>query len=259
MSFRKSITAAAMTLCALSATGCSNASFDFKGPSISFSQNMNQEGSEEYKAGNFEGALEIFDQMIERFPEEPTGYMNRGATLISLNRLQEALEATNKAIKLGSENPKLYSNKALILFRLNQSPDSLTEALALVNKSIDLGPDSADADSYNLRGSIRQNMGDNTGAIPDFTKAIELDKNYANGWNNRGATKLQLNDNQGGISDLNRAIEIDPNYANAYRVRALAYSNLSNLIKACADMKKASSLGDAVAINILKKNARTCD
>ena len=157
----------------------------------------------------------------------------------------------------------MIMSKVLILKKTKNGsravPILKTEALALVNKSIDLGPESADADSYNLRGSIKQNMGDNTGAIPDFTKAIELDKDYANGWNNRGATKLQLNDYQGGISDLNKAIEIDPNYANAYRVRALAYSNLSNLTNACADMKKASSLGDTVATNILKKNPRTCD
>jgi len=258
MSFHRSLAALALTLCALSATGCSNTSFTFEGPSITFSQNLNSEGLEKFNAGDYEGALQVFDQIIERFPEDPIGYTNRGGALIELNMLQEALEATNKAIELGTEDPIAYINHALILFKLNQSTESLKEALTSVNKSIELSPASADANSYNLRGTIKQNMGDNAGAMPDFSRAIELDENYVNGWSNRGASKLQLNDIQGGIADLNRALEIDPNYALAYRFRALAYSNLNNLTDACTDMKKATSLGDSVATRTLEKSPGVC-
>ncbi len=126
MPLRKSLTALALALCTLSTTGCENGSFEFKGPSISFSQNYIDEGIQKFNAGDYEGALLVFNEMIEKFPEDPQGYINKGGSLINLNRLPEALEATNKAIELGTKdpNPIAYKNHALILFRLNESQES---------------------------------------------------------------------------------------------------------------------------------------
>jgi Flp pilus assembly protein TadD len=43
--------------------------------------------------------------MVEQFPEDAQGYSNKGGSLINLNRLPEALEATNKAIELSTKDP----------------------------------------------------------------------------------------------------------------------------------------------------------
>ena len=258
MLIRRSLAVLALSLCAFSATGCENGSFEFKGPSISFSQNYIDEGIQKFNAGDYEGALLVFNEMIEKFPEDPQGYINKGGSLINLNRLPEALEATNKAIELGTKdpNPIAYRNHATILFTLNESPESLKEALKSINRSIELNP--AVADAYNLRGAVRANMGDNPGALPDFSKAIELNKNYVNAWSNRGAAKTYLGNHSGAITDANKAIELDPDYAASYRVRAIAYSQQDNMTDSCSDMKKASSLGDSIAIRILKDNPGAC-
>ena len=47
----------------------------------------------------------------------------------------------------------------------------------------------------------------------------------------------------GAISDYNKAIEINPNYAGVYFNRALSKEFLGDLTGACADAKKAISLG----------------
>ena len=62
----------------------------------------------------------------------------------------------------------------------------------------------------------KDDLKDYNGAIADYTKAIELNPNYANAYYNRGISKHNLKDYNGAISDYNKAIEIDPNYANAY-------------------------------------------
>ena len=257
MPLRRSLAAIALSLCTLGGTGCENGSFEFKGPSISFSQNYIDEGTQKFSAGDYEGALLVFNEMIEKFPEDPQGYTGKGGTLINLNRLPEALEATNKAIELSTKdpNPIAYKNHAIILFRLNESPESLKEALESINKSIELNPD---ADTYNLRGVLKQNIGDSAGALPDFSKAIELNKDYANAWSNRGVAKMVLDNYQGAITDANKAIELDPDYAASYRVRALASSQQDNMNDSCSDMKKASSLGDSIAIRILKDSTGIC-
>ena len=259
MPLRRSLAALAFSLCALGVTGCENGSFEFKGPSISFSQNYIDEGIQKFNAGDYEGALLVFNEMIEKFPEDPEGYTGKGGALINLNRLPEALEATNKAIEITKDpNPIAYKNHATILFTLNESPKSLKEALKSINRSIELNPN---ADTYNLRGAIKQNIGDSAGALTDFSKAIELNKDYANAWSNRGAAKMVLGNYSGAFTDANKAIELEPDNAASYRVRALANSyqdNMDNMNDSCSDMKKASSLGDPIAIRILKDSTGTC-
>ncbi|MBU3713911.1 MAG: tetratricopeptide repeat protein [Ferruginibacter sp.] len=49
-------------------------------------------------------------------------------------------------------------------------------------------------------GVTKLNLEDYTGAIADFTKAIENNPKYVNGYFNRGIAKGNLNDNLGAIA-----------------------------------------------------------
>ena len=56
--------------------------------------------------------------------------------------------------------------------------------------------------------------------------------------------KGQKGDQYGAISDYTKAIEIDPLYALAYTNRSESKENIGDIKGACADAKKAFSLGD---------------
>ena len=60
------------------------------------------------------------------------------------------------------------------------------------------------------------------GAIVDYTKAIELDPEYALAYDNRGASKYYLEDYKGAIEDHTKAIELDPEYVYAYFNRGVS-------------------------------------
>ena len=77
------------------------------------------------------------------------------------------------------------------------------------------------AKEYSNRGITKIELGDYSGAIADFDKAIELDSNYAGAYINRGTAKSELQDLIGAITDYNKAIELDPNFAIAYINRGL--------------------------------------
>ena len=59
----------------------------------------------------------------------------------------------------------------------------------------------------------------------------------------RGITKRNLKDYQGAIADYTKAIEIDPQYAFAYVIRGDAKLKLEDYQNACKDYKKAVSHG----------------
>ena len=56
--------------------------------------------------------------------------------------------------------------------------------------------------------------------------------------------KDDLEDYKGAIADYTKAIEINPNYASAYKNRGVSKEYLRDLSGACADWRKAASLGD---------------
>ncbi|MEH2048891.1 tetratricopeptide repeat protein [Nostoc sp.] len=98
---------------------------------------------------------------------------------------------------------------------------------------------SKSADTYYNEGLEKYNNKDFSGAIEDYTQAIEINPNYANAYMNRGLAHYDLGDNQAAIEDYNQAIKINPNYANAYINRGLARYDLGDKQTAIEDYNQA--------------------
>ena len=119
-------------------------------------------------------------------------------------------------------------------------------------------------------------------AIKKYTKCIELQENWTDGYFARGTAKMNNFEFDEAIKDFDKAIEIEPYFTNAYSNRAFAIIRKyelgnsrtlsksndiqiiasketeipeSELIKICADLKKAVSLGDDnwMVLEALKK------
>ena len=72
------------------------------------------------------------------------------------------------------------------------------------------------AEVYYNSGVSKGNLKDYYGAIADYTKAIELNPDYADAYYNRGNAKRSLKDYYVAIADYTKAIELNPDYADAY-------------------------------------------
>ncbi len=76
------------------------------------------------------------------------------------------------------------------------------------------------AGAYNYQGFAQNNEGEYDKAIVTFTKAIELDPDFALAYNNRAWAYLELGEYEKALADCNRAIELNPVLAQAYSNRA---------------------------------------
>ena len=108
------------------------------------------------------------------------------------------------------------------------------------SKAIELEPDYAGA--YNNRGATYERNGDYDRAIEDFSKAIELEPDYAGAYNNRGATYERNDDYDRALEDCSKAIELKPDYAGAYYNRGVVYGRKSDYDRALEDFIKAIEL-----------------
>ena len=139
-----------------------------------------------------------------------------------------------------------YFNRGLSKYYLKDYYGAILE----YSRAIDLNANFAEV--FLNRGVAKYELKDNYGAIEDYTKAIELNSIFAEAFNNRGAAKGELKDNYGAISDYTKAIELNPKDASAYFARGLAKAMLNDLYGAISDYSNVIELtpNNAVAYSM---------
>lgn len=93
------------------------------------------------------------------------------------------------------------------------------------------------SEQYNL-GTKRQREGDIAGAISAYSRAIELDRKYADAYNNRGVAYLIQKDYIAALADFTRSIELAPSDA-AYNNRGSIYFSQQKTEEAIVDFTAA--------------------
>ena len=76
----------------------------------------------------------------------------------------------------------------------------------------------------------------------------------ANEYVNMGYSKHKLKDYSGAIADYTKAIEIDPNKSSAYYGRGLSKLVLGQKDSGCLDLSKAGELGYGQAYEVIKEH-----
>lgn len=81
----------------------------------------------------------------------------------------EIIAQTTQAIAANPSDAAAYKQRALTLCQMQQFEEALQDLDTLIDT---LHTD--DADIYQLRGTLRMNQGDKTGALNDLRKALDL-------------------------------------------------------------------------------------
>jgi len=125
-------------------------------------------GSAAYQAGDFEGALEKYEDAIARNPEDAEAQSNLGQVLVRLGRPSEALPHFDRAIALIQGRWAYHFNRARALKLLGR----LDESIAAYRTVEQLLPDDY-ATIFNL-GQTLHLKGDEGAAVQEYLKAIAL-------------------------------------------------------------------------------------
>jgi tetratricopeptide (TPR) repeat protein len=124
------------------------------------------------------------------------------------------------------------------------------QAVSEFTRAIQINPEYAEA--YNSRGITYRDKNEYELAIEDYNKAIEINPQYAEAFNNRGNAYEGKGEYDQAISNYNTAIEINPEYAKAYSNRAITYYYKGEYNKAWDDIHMAQNLGYQIQPNFLK-------
>ena len=103
--------------------------------------------------------------------------------------------------------------------------------------------DSKNAEAYKIRGDIRSEREEFSGALSDYDKAIKYNSLNATYFNARGMLKIKnRSSTPESLYDFNKAIEIDSNFAEAYMNRGTQKCKMKLYNDALKDYEKALKL-----------------
>ena len=186
---------------------------------------------------DYESALNDFTSVVNIKPRFPNGFKNRALTYQKLNDNQHALEDWNNALKYNSNDFNLYTSRADLL----KSMGNYTEAIKDYSKIIEMKPDMSEA--YYARAEAYGRTGKNTEALEDINKVIFMKPGYAEAYSNRGIIYGSMGKTGAAIADFSKAIEINPTLGNTYSNRSVSFKAQQNYQSAYEDAMKASQLG----------------
>ncbi len=198
-----------------------------------------------YLSGNYESAVECYDNEIISNPKNAKAYNNRGGAKIKLGDFQDAISDFDEAVRLDSRYSLAYNNRGHAKIELGDFQDAISD----FDMAIKLNPNNDE--TYYNRGTAKNKLGDFQDAISDFDEAIRLNLKKAKAYNNRGGAKIKLGDFQDAISDFDMAIKLNPKDSEAYNNRGVAKNNLGDFQDAISDFDMAIKLNpkDVLAYN----------
>ena len=173
-----------------------------------------------HEMGDLDRALAEYSETIRLEPEAPTGYGWRGSVYLDKEDYARALDDYSKAIDLAGGDeidiPVWYQDRATAKRLLGDH----SGAIADYTTALEAGGDNAGA--FLLRGYVHFELGDYPLAIDDYTRAINLAPDVASNWNDRCWGRAvwgeQLVEAR---DDCNEAIALDAGDFNAWDSRGL--------------------------------------
>jgi tetratricopeptide (TPR) repeat protein len=177
-------------------------------------------GDAYFKLGLFDRALEDSDQVIRRAPADFLGRLSRTAALIGLQRYEDAVAASARALEMNPDNPDAWYNRGLGFYHLNL-PDS---ALVCFSRAIELDP--RQPNYYKNRGAAFIKKGNKTEAVADCSRALELDPGNMELLTNRIVCYIELKEWAKANADLDQFLLVYPNHPGALQSKGFVTRQL---------------------------------
>lgn len=175
-----------------------------------------QEALKLHQAGNFVGAENIYNEILEMQPANIDTIFYLGTLKLQQGNFEEARLLLEKATSLNPDHAIAYNNLATVLIKQGK----LDEAVTKYNQSIALQPDYVMA-HCNL-GNLLKDLGRFDEAEERCRRAISLQPDYADAHNNLAASLQKQGKHNEAIESYRMAIMYNPEHIHAHINRSSA-------------------------------------
>jgi eukaryotic-like serine/threonine-protein kinase len=177
-------------------------------------------GSSLNSLGRHEEAIRCFDKALEIDPRFAGAWTMKGGSLDRLSRYDEAIRCFDKALEIDPCFAGAWNNKGTSLRSLGR----YDEAFHCLDKALQLNPRYVDA--WTNKGGGLGSLGRYEEAIRCCDKALGVDQRHAAAWYTKGVSLLSLGQYEESIRCFDKAIEIDPSDIEAWNNKGSSLNNL---------------------------------
>jgi tetratricopeptide (TPR) repeat protein len=177
---------------------------------------MLDRGAYYIQKGENDRAIEYYNNVLERTPDNWKALQNRGYAHMQQRNYEQALADFDRGVQLQPDNAMAYTNRGLAYYRLENWQHSEADN----RRAIELDP--ATAMAYNNLAVIMLQRGEIPQALEMCNQALKLETNQAPLYETRAQVHHLLGQHNRAIADCDQAIERLPDYPGYYFVRGSA-------------------------------------
>lgn len=160
--------------------------------------------------GQYDDAVKIYRELVERNPENARYHYGLGIALHELERYEEALEEKQVALELEPDNAQYCNSIGVSLHELKRYREALKEK----KRALEMDPDNAKY--YDSLGVTLYELGHFKEALEKMKRALEIDPNDVSHYYNLGAMLHRLGRYEEALKETQKALEIEPNNAKGH-------------------------------------------
>ena len=179
-----------------------------------------------YTQGQYQEVLTQASRLQKQFPKSFNLYNIIGTANQGLGKLDEAVEAFNKAVSIKPDFAEACYNMGNAL----QDLGKLDEAIKAYNKAVSIKPNYAKA--YNNMGNALKAQGKLDEVIEAYKKVAAIKPDLAEAYNNMGIALKEQGKLDEAVEAFNKAVFIKPGFAEAYNNLGVVYMEAANFKQA---------------------------
>jgi len=154
--------------------------------------------------GQFDTAIQDYDQAIKDNPQSAEAFWRRGFALEQKGEFDRAIADYDNALKLDPNNANAFANRG----HAHSHKKEFDPAIEDLTQAIKLNAN--DARTYGLRANAYREKAQYDLAIQDCEQAIKLDPDDAYAYYVRGLARQKRGDKSGAKADIAKAKQLDP-------------------------------------------------
>jgi len=182
---------------------------------------------------DYRSAVTIWQDTVEKRPNNPRAQFMLGSVLYHAGKLQEAIGHDEAAVRLWPNYAEANNNLGGALMKQNR----LEDAIAHFQQALRTRPDYADA-HYNLGNALDQ-MGRPQEAVGHYEQALRIRPDFSEAHNNLAKTLIQVGRPAEAIEHWEQALRINSDFAEAQYNLGLALMGQGRLQEAIGHYEKA--------------------
>ena len=201
---------------------------------------MNKKGLALGEQGEYDEAIQIYDEIIKIDPDNLRGWLNKAYDLEEMGKYNESLACINEGIRLAPNDPNIdsaWNQKASFL----REHGNFTDAIKAYNESIRLNPDRIGRQGGNSVISTMGKWGESDGPLSSYIDATTENPDSFDNWIDAGYALCFHLKFEDAIKCFDEAIRIDPDsldawYSKGYALDQLGHKTAARTALITADM-----------------------